>query len=119
MTLAKTFALLIFALIAGLIGYQIGVSQNIAGQIPAVASGAPVAYWYGPHWYGFGFPFFGFLFPLLFFFLFIGLISAALRGARGWSGQGHYQSRRERFEQLHRELHGEKPQSGGTPSQST
>lgn len=122
MYLVRSIAFLIVALIAGLIGYQIGVTQNIAAQIPAGAA-AP-AYWYGPHMYGWGFGFLGFLFPILFFFLFVGLISAAVRGGRGWGGHGWYghgpmgEHRRAHFEELHRELHGDKPSSGG-PSTST
>lgn len=119
MSLAKSIALVTFALIVGLIGYQIGVSQNIAVPVPAVASGAPVGYWYGMHPYGYGFGGFGLLIPIVFFFLFVAFISAAVRGARGWDGHGYSQSRRERLEQLHRELHGERPSSGGSPTQST
>ncbi len=106
---------IIAALAVGLIGYQIGVSQNLASQIPA-ASGAPA--YYGMHWFGFGFPFFfpffGFLFPLLFFFLIFGLIRAAVGGGRGW-GYGAYERRRARLEELHRELHGEKPTTADRP----
>jgi hypothetical protein len=110
MALARTILFVILALVVGAIGYQIGVSQNLAA-LPA-ASGAPVAY-YAPHMFGwgwgFGFPFLGFLFPLLFFFLFVSLIAAAFRGGRGWSGGYGHDWRRQRLEEIHRELHGEKP----------
>ena len=104
----------------GLVGYQIGVSQAIATQVPAGAV-APVAYpyWYGPGWFGFGF--LGFLFPLFFLFLFFGLLRAAFGGGRGghWGGQGRWMNGRERIEQIHRELHGEKPATGGTSGTAT
>ncbi len=119
MTVARTILVIIAALVVGLIGYQIGVSQNIAAQLPAAASGAPVVY-YGRHFFGwgFGFPFFGFLgflFPLLFFFLIFGLIRAAFWGGRGWGGYG-YERRRQRLEEIHRELHGEKAASTDRPT---
>lgn len=113
MYLARSIAFVIFAFIAGLVGYQIGVSQNVAAQVPAAGAAAPAYYWYGPHMFGFGF-----LFPILFFFLFIAMIGAAVRGGRGWGGHGH-DWRRARLEEIHRELHTEKPQGGGTSSQST
>jgi hypothetical protein len=117
MSTARTLLVLFAAIAIGLIGYQIGVSQNLAVQIPAGAAPAAYPYWYGPH---FGFGFFGLLFPLFFFFIFVGLISAALRGRRGWDGHGYgHDWRRARLEELHRELHGEKPQSSGTSSTST
>jgi hypothetical protein len=128
MSAARTITVLVILAIVGVIGYQIGVSQNIAAQIPA-GSAAP-AYYYGPHpfgWgFGFGFGFLGLLFPLFFFFLIFGLLRAALWGGRGWGGgpgrmgwggQGDW--RRQRLEEIHRELHGDKPQSGGTSSTST
>ena len=98
----------------GLVGYQIGISQAIVTQVPA-GTVAPVAYpyWYGPHFFGFGF--LGFLFPLFVLFLFFGLLRAAFGGGRGWGGGykgGGWMSGRERMEQLHRELHGEKPTTG-------
>jgi hypothetical protein len=117
------FARAIFALIAilaiGLVGYQIGVSQAIATQIPAGA--APVAYYGYPYHFGFGF--LGFLFPLFFLFLIFGLLRAVIWGGRGgwghkggygYMGRGGWGDGRARIEELHRELHGEKPASGGT-----
>ena len=115
MYLARTIAILLFAFVIGLVGYEIGVSQAVATAVPA-AGAVPVAYWYGPHFFGFGF--LGLLFPLFFLFLFFGLMRAAIGGGRHWSGQG-WTSRRERLEQLHRELHGEQPSSGGTTTRST
>lgn len=115
MNLARTILVLLVALAFGLAGYQIGVSQNVAVQIPAGTAAVPPYYWYGPHMFGFGF--LGFLFPLIFFFLFIGLIFSAMRaaagGGRGWGAYGH-EARRARFEEMHRELHGEKPSAGGS-----
>ena len=118
MTTARTLLTLFAAAVIGLIGYEIGISQNIAAQIPPGA--AQGAYWYGPH-FGFG-GFFGLFFGILILFLFIGLLRAAMWGGRGWHGGHGYGSmsehRRARFEELHRELHGETPRSGD-PSTST
>jgi hypothetical protein len=105
----------VVALIVGLVGYQIGLSQAVATAVPAGA--APVAYYGYPYWH-FGFGFFGFLFPLLFFFLFFGLLRAAFWGGRGWKGGYGHGDHRSRLEELHRELHGEAPKSGG-PSSGT
>jgi len=104
MSTARTLFVLFAAVAIGLVGYQIGVSQNVAAQI--AAGSAPAAYWYGPHMYGFGF--LGLLVPLLFFFLFVGLVRAAIWGGHGGHGRD---GRRARLEQLHRELHGETPPS--------
>ncbi|MBI2773998.1 MAG: hypothetical protein HYX56_05865 [Chloroflexi bacterium] len=106
----RGFALLVLALIAGLIGYQVGIAQNIAAQIPAGAA-APYAY---PMWHV-GFGFFGFLFPLLFLFLIFGLVRAAF-GGYGHRGYGMWGDRRARLEELHREMHGEKPRTDTTPT---
>ncbi len=114
MSTARTLLTLLAAFVIGLVGYEIGVSQNIAGRIPAGA--APMGYWYGPH-FAFG-GFFGLFFGILVLFLFIGLLRAALWGGRGWHGGGYgpgwmSEERRARLEQIHRELHGEKPRTGG------
>ena len=75
---------LLVLLIAGGIGFFLGVGANVATVAPAV--GAPVAY--GWH---FGFPFFGFFFFLLFLFLIFGIIRRLAWGGRrgpGWYGHG-------------------------------
>jgi len=121
MSTARTILALVLLAVVGVVGYQIGVSQNIAAQLPAAASGVPGVppyYWYGPQW-GFGFGFFGLLFPLFFFLLIFGLFRAAIGGGRGWGHGGRYGSRYGQIEEIHRELHGDKPQSGGTSSTST
>ena len=121
---ARTITTLVVLAIVGVIGYQIGVSQNIAAQIPAGTAVAP-GYYY-PHFFGwgFGFGFLGFLFPLFFFFIIFGLLRAVMWGGRGygarrmgWGGQGDW--RRQRIEEIHRELHGDKPSGSGTSSTST
>lgn len=120
MGFARALFAMIVILAIGLVGYQIGISQTIATQLPAGA--APVAYYGYPYHFGFGF--LGFLFPLFFLFLIFGLMRAAFGGGRGWSkgGTGYgYMGRgwgdgRQRIEELHRELHGEKPTSGGPTS---
>src|SRR4051794_5788097 len=143
MYFARTVLVLLLAGAIGLVGYQIGLSQAVATAAPpppllpppgawgwggpgaglrggaapaAPAAGAvPMAYpyWYGPGFFGFGF--FGFLFPLFFLFLFFGLLRAAFGGGRGghWGGQGRWMNGRDRIEQIHRGLHGEKPARGG------
>jgi hypothetical protein len=107
---------LVIAAIAGIFGYQLGVSQGLVATGTAVA---PAVY-YHPFFFG-GF---GILFPLLFIFLIFGLMRAAFGRGRGWGygggwggmGPGNYQNPRDRIEALHRELHGEKPQDPGTTS---
>jgi hypothetical protein len=106
---------LAIAAIAGVFGYELGVSQGVVAPGTAVAP----ALYYHPFFFGFGF-----LFPLLFIFLIFGLLRAAFGRGRGWGhgggwsgmGPGYYQSPRDRIEALHKELHGEKPQDTGTTS---
>ena len=132
MGFARALFAMIVILAIGLVGYQVGVSQAIATQLPA--GGAPVAYYGYPYHFGFGF--LGFLIPLFFLFLFFGLMRMAFGGGHGWKGgQGYgYMGRgwgnsgsqdqerdgwmggRQRIEALHRELHGEKPTSAGPSS---
>ena len=130
MSFARTLTVLILLAIVGVVGYQIGVDQNIAAQLPA--AGAPVAYYGYPYHFGFGF--LGFLFPLFFLFIIFGLLRAAMWGGRGWGrnggpGYGYGYGKwsrgpwgdeaRTRIEELHKELHGDKPASGGPSSTST
>ena len=108
------FVTLVIAAIVGVGAYQLGVAQGLATTGTAVA---PVAY-YHPFFFG-GF---GFLFPLLFLFFIFFLLRAAFWGwggrhyGGGWGKAGYYQNPRERLEQLHKELHGEKPTDPGTTS---
>ena len=110
----RVFVVVAIALVVGAFAYQLGLSQGLATTIPAGA--APVAYYGYPHW-GFGFGFFGFLFPLLFIFLIFGAMRAAFGGHRGYGYRG-WGNGRERIEELHRELHGEKP-SGDRPASTS
>ena len=111
----RLFAIAVIALVVGAFAYQIGLSQGLATTLPAGA--APVAYYGYPHW-GFGFGFFGLLIRCS--------SSSYLRrsprrdvgrsggyGHRGWGGNG-----RARIEELHNELHGQKP-SGDRPSSTS
>jgi hypothetical protein len=122
-------AIVVVAVIAGIgIGaYNAGVSEGVAeaaraaqaaGEGEAVVIppyvGGPYGYGYGHGWGG-GFGFFGFLLFILGFFLIIGLIRAAFGWGRwggGGRGPGGWDGRRERMEELHRELHRrDEPQS--------
>ena len=118
MNTARALLATAFAVIIGIVGYQIGISQSLA-QTGVVAPGvAPVAY-YGYPFFHFGlFPFFGLLFPLLFLFVIMGVLRAAFGGRGGWRGgsYGHWSDPRSRFEDWHREQHGEKPGSAGPGS---
>jgi hypothetical protein len=109
----RVVAFTVLALAVGLVAYQMGLSQGLATTLPAGA--APAAYYY-PHW-GYGFGFFGFLLPLFFLFLFFGAMRAAFGGGRGGYGRG-WGNGRERIEQIHRELHSDKP-SGDRPSSTS
>jgi hypothetical protein len=108
-------AILVTLAIAGIVGvgaYELGVQQGLVTTGTAVA---PAVYYYHPFFFG---GFLGFLFPLFFLFLIFGLVRAAFGGGwgrryGGWGGHGYYASPRERFEELHRELHGEKPKDSG------
>lgn len=97
---------------------RIAASSGDALPVPAYGYGYGGPYWHGPG----GFGFFGILFLIFGFFLIIGLARAAIgwgrwNGPRG-GGPGGWGSRRDRMEELHRELHrreGEEPQpSAGT-----
>ena len=110
----RIFVVVAIALVVGAFAYQLGLSQGLATTIPAGA--APVAYYGYPHW---GFGFLGLLFPLFFLFLIFGALRAAMWGGRGgYGGKGWGGNGRQRIEELHRELHGEKP-SGDRPSSPT
>jgi hypothetical protein len=112
----RVFVAVAIALVVGAFAYQLGLSQGLATTIPAGA--APVAYYGYPH-FGFGFGFLGLLFPLFFLFLIFGALRAAMWGGRGgYAGWGWGAGGRQRIEELHRELHGEKP-SGDRPSAGT
>ena len=119
--------------------YQAGLSTAVTVVQPA-AEGAgtvvvPVA-GYGWGWHGFGFPFFGFFGFLLFLFLFFGLIRAIAGPRRGWgggpgwggpgrygdgpNGHGGWESRaHDRFEQWHRESHGDSGPPSTPPTTGT
>lgn len=111
----RVIAITVLALAVGLVAYQIGVSQGLATTLPAGV--APVAYYGYPHW-GYGFGFLGFLFPLLFLFLIFGAMRAAFGGGHRGYGPRGWGNGRERIEELHRELHREKP-SGDRPSSTS
>jgi len=112
-------AIVVVAVLAGIgIGaYNAGVSEGLAeaaraaqaaGEGPAVVVPPYVGH-YGYGWGGGGgFGFFGFLFFILGVFLIIGLIRAVFGWGR-WGGGGHgpggWDRRRERMEELHREMH--------------
>jgi hypothetical protein len=85
---------LLLALVAGGVGYAIGVNSAVATTAAAAAAagdGSTVvvthAGWWGGFWF---FPFFGFFFVILFFAIIFGIIRRAAwggpRGPRGWGG---------------------------------
>lgn len=137
-TMLRVLAVLVLVLVAASIGtavYNAGVSAGLAeAAVQAAASGDPAPYvgWagYGPYAHGpWGFGFFGILFGILFLFLVIGLVRAAFFGGRGgrggrggwdgrggWGGPGGWEGRRERLEELHRELHRNDPEAGSSPA---
>jgi len=113
------------ALIAGAIGYQVGVSSAVATT--AAAGGTVV---YHAAW-GFGFPWFGFLLFPFFLFLCFGLFAFAFGGRRRWGGgpggpgwgyHGGYPSQDDpRYRYIadaHRRLH-EDEAAGRTPNGPT
>jgi hypothetical protein len=108
MRIGTAILLVLGAVVVGVIGYQIGVSQAVVVAQP----GATAVYPYFWHPFGFGFGFLGLLFPLLIIFVIFG----AIRGFawRGGYGPGHWYGadRRAMLDQWHREAHGEKPASG-------
>ena len=68
------------ALVAGTIGYQVGVSSAVA---QAATTAGTVVYHAG---WGIGFPWFGFLFFPFFLFLLFGFFAFAFGGRRRWGG---------------------------------
>jgi len=106
--------LLVVGLVVGIGAaiYNVGVDvgMNVAVQA-AGASGdsvaAPYGYGYGPYWHGpMGFGIFGIFFWILGFFLIFALLRAAFgRGNGRPRGHGGWGGRRERLEELHREMH--------------
>ncbi len=100
---------LIGVLVAVLVGSAIAIPAYYAGLaqggVPAGAA-VPPAYYYG----GWHFGFFGFIFPILFFFLFIGLIRGLFGWGHGWRSHhnewygGGYPAP---LEELHRRMHEE------------
>jgi hypothetical protein len=110
-----TLVVLAGALAVGYYAYQAGVAQGLAdsGKLVVPEAGARLYPFYGPFWhrpFGFGFGFLGCLFPVLFFFLFFGL----LRGlfwrpwGGGWGHRGHWgRGAPPMFDEWHRQAHGE------------
>lgn len=124
-------ATLLIALVAGVIGYSLGLGANVASV--ASATGTTVVY---PGWgFGFGFPFFGFIFAILFLVLIFGLIRRAAWGGHrgygaggygpgGWGHRGGWDGRSlppmadEMLERWHRQKHGEPDTTDPTRSSS-
>jgi hypothetical protein len=110
--------------------YNAGVSAGITEAVQqAVASGEPAPVinvpgygygygygWGGPYWHGPGF------FGILAWIFGIFLVFALLRAAFGWGrggrhgGPGSWSGRRERMEELHRELHARDAATGERPA---
>jgi hypothetical protein len=120
------FVTLLIAVVAGVVGYNLGLGANVA----TTTDGASRVV-YAP--YGFGFGGFGLIFGILFFVLIFSLIRRAAWGGgpRGWYGRGgwgHYGDQssghgsmppqvQPMFDELHRRAHGETTGSGQTGGQ--
>lgn len=122
---------LLVALVAGVIGYNLGLGANVATV--ATTTGAAVVY---PGWgFGFGFPLFGLIFAILFFVLIFGLIRRAAWGGHrgygptgygpgGWGHRGGWDGRSmppmadEMLERWHRQKHGDSEPTDQTRSPS-
>ena len=74
----------VIAFVAGVFGYNVGLSAGVA------ASGTAVAYPAYGWGFGFGFPFFGLFFGLIFLFIVFGILRRVIWGGghRDW-GDGH------------------------------
>ncbi len=79
--LLGVLAVVLLAVIAGAIGYNLGIGANVA------AAGAPVAYPVYGWGFGFGFPLFGLFFFLIFIFVIFGIVRRLAWGA-GHRGHG-------------------------------
>src|SRR3954447_1894851 len=85
---------LLLALIAGGVGYAIGVNSAVVTTTAAAAGGGGTVVVAHPGWYGgfWGVPVLGPLFAVLFFAIVFGIIRRAAwggaRGPRGWGGGG-------------------------------
>lgn len=106
----------------GVTVYNAGVAEGLAEAARAAAASgdqAPIVFppYAGHYGWGGGFGIFGLLFLILGIFLIIGLVRAAFGGGR-WGGPGGrgWADRRERIEELHRELHrsGDQPQGSSS-----
>ena len=95
--LLRALVVVLVALAAGLVGYQIGISQDLT-----VEGGRVVGY---PGW-GFGWGFGGFFFLLILFFLFAAFRPRWGRPPSGWYGRGDPSSSvPPPFEAWHRRAH--------------
>lgn len=115
------FAAILILVLGGAIAvgaYDAGLAQSaqqvlVPATVPA-AGGAPAVAYYGhPYGWGFGFFPFGFLFPIFGIFIFFALLRALFWGGRGyyghrgWYGDGHQHDVPSRFEEWHKQAHGE------------
>ena len=117
--------LLALVLMAGAVSlgsytYNLGVAQGMVqsgklGDLPPGAEIGPQPYYYGgPFWFyrPFGFGFLGCFGPLLFFLLFFGLFRGFWWGGRwghgpGWKHRHWEHGAPSRFEEWHRQAHGQ------------
>jgi hypothetical protein len=100
------------ALIAGVasyFSYEAGLSQGLAGKLPAGTGALPPYYWYGPHW---GFGFFGLFWFFLILLFFLGIARAIRFGGRHGGGRWNYE---ERMREWHTQAH---QQAGEPPTPS-
>lgn len=135
--------LLVLVLIAGAAGlgyytYNAGVAQGLvdSGKLVAPATGvvpAPMqfGYPYGPMFFHRPFGYYGFgvlgcLVPILFIFLFFGLLRGMFGWRRHWGWGGHYgppggmhHDVPPMFEEWHKRAHGESSAPGASPDATT
>ncbi len=138
MGILVVLALIVGALAVGGLGYQLGITQNLAANPQLVGpqgSGGVAPYVYAPFFFrpwgwGFGFGFLQCLFPLLIFLGIFLLIRALFWGGRGWR-RGWYghgmgpggedfgpggQGVPPMFAEWHKRAHGEQTPGGQQPS---
>ncbi len=104
MGLVRGLVTVLVLLLVAAVGYEIGLAQNVVAQVGAEPH---VAYSYTRQLVGSS------VSGLVFAIVFLGLLSAAFACAGRGRGPGWgHEERRRGFEEMHRELHGERSTGG-------